>query len=187
MHITAREEYGLRCALQLARAHGHGSISASQIAQLEGISVEYVSKFMHLYKKSGLVMASRGVQGGFSLIKTPQEISLNEVFEALAKGQGANKDAPASGTIGAKPNLAVPITFCDQYAGSQDACVHLNECSVRPFWQLLEYYFNQMTRELFLSDLLHKEAKSRHRIESLVLQQVNLVKQELTGRCPKSI
>jgi DNA-binding IscR family transcriptional regulator len=40
MKISAQEEYGLRCLLQLARADSQGeSLTLAQIAQLEGISV----------------------------------------------------------------------------------------------------------------------------------------------------
>ena len=166
MHISALEEYGLRCALQLAKARGQGPLSASQIAELEGISIEYVSKFMHLFKKAGLVHAARGVQGGFSLVREAAAVSLKDVFEALKAKKTATGD------------------FCQQFAGQQKTCVHLNQCSVRPFWQLVSFYFEEMTRQLTLADLLAHESNTRHLIQSIVEDGVRSFKLKVKKEVP---
>src|SRR5205823_5937207 len=75
MHISAVEEYGLRCALQLASQPEGSVLAASQVAEREGISVQYASKILHLFRKAGLVSASRGMQGGFRLVRAADEIS----------------------------------------------------------------------------------------------------------------
>lgn len=163
MHISALEEYGLRCALQLAKGAGRGPLSASQIAESEGISVEYVSKFMHLFKKTGFVTAARGVQGGFSLVRSPNEITLKEVFDALKAKKTANSN------------------FCNQYAGQQQSCVHIHQCSVRPFWQLLSFYFDEVTHELTLTDLLEHENMTRDKIKALVGERIQAVKKAVAS------
>lgn len=145
MHISAVEEYGLRCALQLASlGDGQKVLAASQIAEREGISVQYASKIMHLFRKAGLVVASRGMQGGFRLARHPNEVTLKSVFASLREERTG---------------------FCNQYKGLQEECVHLTECSVRPVWNVLSSYFDAVLDQLTLGDLASSEDNSRKRIE----------------------
>lgn len=146
MHISAVEEYGLRCALQLASLEEGALLAASQIAEREGISVQYASKIMHLFRKANLVVASRGMQGGFRLAKRPSEVTLKSVFASL-------KEEKSSG-------------FCNQYKGLHQECVHLQDCSVRPVWNVLSSYFDAVLDQLTLGDLASTEDNSRKRIEN---------------------
>lgn len=154
MNVTSHEEYGLRCALQLARVYGRAQLPASRIAEKEGISVEYVSKFMHLFRKLGLVSSVRGTQGGFRLARAPKEINLLELLEAL------------------HPKRNLQLNFCQQFSGQRDCCVNLEECSVRPLWSLITFYFDSILKELSLEDLLDSEAEVRSRVESLLLKSI---------------
>jgi Rrf2 family cysteine metabolism transcriptional repressor len=137
MHISALEEYGLRCALQLARHYSDGHVPASQIALREGVSTEYVSKVMFLFRKAGLITAERGIQGGFMLARAPGEITLKQVLDSVASNKGAGGH-----------------DFCSGFAGKRDECVHLGGCSVRPVWNLISTYFSAVLRDLTLSDLI---------------------------------
>jgi len=68
MKISAQEEFGLRCLLQLARAETHReSLTLGQIAVLEGISVANAGKLMWILNKAGLVQSQRGTKGGYRL------------------------------------------------------------------------------------------------------------------------
>ena len=145
MHISAVEEYGLRCALQLASLSEKELLAASQIAEREGISVQYASKIMHLFRKAGLVEATRGMQGGFRLSKVPQEIPLREVFAAVREDKSTE--------------------FCSQYKGQQNECVHMSNCSVRPVWHVLSGYFDSVLEKISLEDLRRGEMESKKRIE----------------------
>ena len=58
MKISAQEEYGLRCLLQLARAETMGeSFTLTQLARLEGISTANAGKLMWILSKAGLVQS----------------------------------------------------------------------------------------------------------------------------------
>lgn len=146
MHITSVEEYGLRCALQLAKAYGTGHVPASAISEKEGISLEYVSKLMHLFRKAGIVQAVRGTQGGFGLVKSPGEVSLKEIFGALVTSKADAKD------------------FCKSHTGQRPECVHLGDCSIRPVWSMITGYFESVLDQLTLEDLIGKEEQTRKQI-----------------------
>ncbi|MGZ3695816.1 MAG: Rrf2 family transcriptional regulator [Bdellovibrionota bacterium] len=158
MHISAVEEYGLRCALQLASLEEGGQLAAYQIAEREGISVQYASKIMHIFRRAGLVSASRGMQGGFRLVKAPSEISVKLVFSALREERN---------------------DFCGQHKGLQDECVHLKACSVRPVWEVLFSYFDTVLEKLTLADLKRTESESRSRVDEFARLEAERIHKRL--------
>jgi DNA-binding IscR family transcriptional regulator len=69
MKISAQEEYGLRCLVQLANLADGESLTLPQIAEREGISQANAGKLMWLLNKAGFVQAG--------------DIRLNEVIKVL--------------------------------------------------------------------------------------------------------
>jgi len=159
MHISAVEEYGLRCALQLASLPQGSLLAASQIAEREGISVQYASKILHLFRKAGLVTASRGMQGGFRLVNPAESVSLQSVFRAFREDKEDE--------------------FCSQFRGQQSECVHLKECSVRPVFNVLAGYFDSVLKHLTLADLIHTEAEAKIRVEDFARSEAERLRNRL--------
>ena len=83
MILTAQEEYGLRCALSLARVAPGESLTLSQVAEAEGLTTAYAGKLMRLLVQAGLVESTRGRTGGYSLTRDPGEITVTEVVGPL--------------------------------------------------------------------------------------------------------
>jgi DNA-binding IscR family transcriptional regulator len=54
MRLTAQEEYGLRCLLQVAK-QAEGATTTPEIAEREGLSHAHVHKLMRLLRRGGLV------------------------------------------------------------------------------------------------------------------------------------
>jgi Rrf2 family protein len=69
MKISAQEEYGLRCLVQLANLREGESLTLNQIAEREGISQANAGKLMWLLNKAGFVQAMRGTKGGYTLAR----------------------------------------------------------------------------------------------------------------------
>lgn len=86
MKFSARTVYGLKAILVLASRFGEGSLSVSQIAKKEGISVAYLEQILNGLKKKGLVKSVRGPQGGYVLFKKPSEITLETLLYSLENG-----------------------------------------------------------------------------------------------------
>ncbi len=148
MNVSALEEYGLRCAARLAQLKDGETLSASEIAESEGLSVEYVSKFMLHLKRAGLVKTLRGIHGGFSLAKPPSEISIKAVLDGL---KGPRESA----------------SFCDGFSGRQSVCARRPGCSIRPFWGVLEKMFDGFTSRLSLEDLISSESETYLRAQQV--------------------
>ena len=112
MKISAQEEYGLRCLVQLANLPGGESLTLPQIAELEGISTANAGKLMWLLNKAGFVQSTRGTKGGYLLARAASEIRLNEIIKVL--------------------DADVVDKHCDSYTGVLDSCVHKGDCGIRP-------------------------------------------------------
>lgn len=112
MKISAQEEYGLRCLVQLANLPPGDSLTLPQIAEREGISTANAGKLMWLLNKAGFVNSTRGTKGGYFLARPSGDIYLNEIIKVL------DEDVLSS--------------HCESYTGVLDTCVHTGDCGIRP-------------------------------------------------------
>jgi Rrf2 family protein len=83
--ISTGAEYGLHCLLYLIESRGGGvrCASARDLAEMQGISVDYVAKLFTKLARAGLVTANEGVRGGFSLALPAEKITINDVVVAI--------------------------------------------------------------------------------------------------------
>lgn len=149
MKITANEEYGLRIILRVARllSNGVDLVSLHDIAEAEGISVENTAAILSHLRESQLIESVRGKYGGYRLAKTPAQINLYEIINALSKG-------------------TFDFDFCNSHTGLMDACVHNSDCSVRSVWSNLTKLINNFLASITLEQLMQDETSSGTGIHS---------------------
>ncbi len=138
MKMSAQEEYGLRCLLQLARLRGGESLTLAQIAEREGISVANAGKLLWLLNKAGLVQSQRGHKGGYYLARPATEIRLSEIIKILDDD--------------------LVQAHCKSYAGILDACVHMGDCGIRPVIVGLHEIVQRALSGITLAQLMDTEA-----------------------------
>lgn len=138
MKISAQEEYGLRCLVQLAGLPTGESLTLPQIAEREGISQANAGKLMWLLNKAGFVSAARGTKGGYSLARPSTEIYLSEVIKVLDADE---IDA-----------------HCDGYKGVLEMCIHKGDCGIRPVIVGLHEIVQNALSQITLAQLVGEEA-----------------------------
>ena len=138
MRITAQEEYGLRCILQLASAPPGEPLAGAEIARREGLSYPYVEKLLGILKRAGLAKGHRGVKGGYTLARPAERISLGDVGRALG-GFQTSQD------------------ICRRYTGNLQTCTHDDDCGIRPVWIGITQYVVEVMDSIPISQLLGKE------------------------------
>ena len=138
MKISAQEEYGLRCLVQLATLADGESLTLPQIAEREGISPANAGKLMWLLNKAGFVQATRGTKGGYSLARPATEIRLNEVIKVL--------------------DADVLNKHCESYTGVLDTCVHKGDCGIRPVIVGLHEIVENALSQITLAQLVGSES-----------------------------
>ena len=83
MKLSKKSEYGLRALLELTLAHGRTTLQRHDIADRQGIPVEFLEQILLMLKRAGLIASRRGINGGYTLIKQPGDISLGQVIRIL--------------------------------------------------------------------------------------------------------
>ncbi len=83
MKFSTRARYGMRAMLDITVNGEDKRVLLKDIAERQAISKGYLEHIMFQLKNSDLVIAERGVGGGYRLSRPASEIRLDEVFEAL--------------------------------------------------------------------------------------------------------
>ncbi len=139
MRITAQEEYGLRCLLQLAREGEGQGLTLKQIGEREGISPANAGKIMWLLSNAGIVKSVRGIKGGYVLARAAAEVSVGDVISVF--------------------DHADIEEHCKSFSGIQDVCVHNTDCGIRPVLQILNDTVKQVLGQITLAHLVNHEGE----------------------------
>jgi Rrf2 family protein len=83
MRLSRTIVYAIHAVLQLAESPGDVAISRSQLAAAGPLPERFLLEVLHALVAHGLVFSSRGVEGGFSLARRPEQITLRDIFEAF--------------------------------------------------------------------------------------------------------
>ena len=83
LNITKRAHYGILAILELARAYGSGYVQIKDIAERTGVPRSYLEQIFNRFVKNGLVTSLRGKRGGYQLARSPDEVTLLQVIEAV--------------------------------------------------------------------------------------------------------
>jgi Rrf2 family transcriptional regulator, cysteine metabolism repressor len=83
MMFSTKAEYGVRVMVELARRAGEEPIPLAEIAERGGLPLAYLEHLVAMLRKAGLVDSRRGSRGGYLLARSPTEITMAEVVEAL--------------------------------------------------------------------------------------------------------
>ena len=111
MQITRQADYAVRAVLFLSQIEPDERASTSQIAEDQRIPPSFLAKIVSQLSVAGLLQTSRGARGGVSLARSPEEISILDVVEAI--------DGP------------ILLNECVADGG---VCVFGDTCDIRPVW-----------------------------------------------------
>lgn len=111
MQITRQADYAVRAVLYLAKLGSDRRAATSQIAQEQQIPPSFLAKIVSQLSVAGLLQTSRGARGGVSLARSPEDISLLEVVEAI--------DGP------------ILLNDC---VAENGVCTFGDDCPMKPIW-----------------------------------------------------
>ena len=81
-HLTVSVEYGIHCLLWLASSPDVPQ-SSRDLADLQGISPTFLAKIFPKLEKAGIVRASEGARGGYVLARSPADITILQIVDAI--------------------------------------------------------------------------------------------------------
>lgn len=84
MKITAKLDYTCRILCELAREYSKGEpVRIEQLSKAEGVPANFLAQMLGELRNAKLVISRRGTQGGFLLARSPAEITLLDIIEAV--------------------------------------------------------------------------------------------------------
>ncbi|CEJ67974.1 RrF2 family transcriptional regulator [Chryseobacterium oranimense] len=78
--MSKRCKYALKAMVRLARNYNQGFLSTAVIAQDENISKKFLEQILLELKRAKLVNSKQGTAGGYYLLKSPDDISLADIY-----------------------------------------------------------------------------------------------------------
>jgi FeS assembly SUF system regulator len=130
LRISKLTDYGTVLLAQLA-ADPSSVRSAADLAGETGVALPTVSKLLKALARAGLVISTRGANGGYQLSRGATEISAADIIDAL--------EGPVS------------ITEC---SAAESLCEHEDVCSVGGSWQRINVAIRRALDDVSLSDLM---------------------------------
>jgi Rrf2 family iron-sulfur cluster assembly transcriptional regulator len=149
MKFSTKSRYGLRALFDMAYHSGTLPAQIKDISRRQNISPRYLEQIFQDLKKAGLLKSRRGPQGGYSLLKKPQEITVKDIVLA-AEGEMALVD-------------------CNKKKSTKEPCEFDNQCVTQRIWaeasQKLSDYFESVTLKDLCEDgkLMGLEKELDHR------------------------
>ena len=95
MRVSAKTDYALRAAVELAAAEGGPPVKGERLATSQSIPLRFLENILLQLRHAGLVESRRGAEGGYRLARPAAEISLADVIRAI--------DGPLAGVSGNRP------------------------------------------------------------------------------------
>ncbi len=83
MKITKKSEYALEALLDLAFGYGEKPLSLRELSAKNRISYKFLEQIMIVLKRNDFVESAKGKFGGYSLARSPKDITLGEVIRAI--------------------------------------------------------------------------------------------------------
>ncbi|MDR3288085.1 MAG: Rrf2 family transcriptional regulator [Peptococcaceae bacterium] len=136
MKLSTKGQYGVRAMMDLAQHTGEGPISLKSVAKRQAISEPYLEQLISSLRKAGLVKSVRGVQGGYTLGREPDEIRIGDIIRVL--------EGPIA-----------PVHCVSERDPAE--CNQLHTCMTRPVWEKVRDSIAGVVDAITLADLIKDE------------------------------
>jgi Rrf2 family protein len=134
VRISAKTDYALRAAIELAAIDSDGPVKGEAIATAQDIPLRFLENILGDLRNAGIVESRRGVEGGYLLARPADEIALADVVRAV--------DGPLANVAGTKPNAL-------SYDGSAE--------QLREVWVAVRAALRSVLEETTIADVAAKK------------------------------
>ena len=139
MRVTTRGRYGLRAILKLTASEKGKPIPIRELSEQEEISPEFLEQIFFRLRKAGIIKSTRGPGGGFQLDKSPDEITVKEIFDAVGE--------------------EISLTPCTSDTDPRAPCPRDGNCIARDMWVETSNMLIQYLDGITVKSILDKNAK----------------------------
>ena len=142
MKLTSKGRYAVMAMADLAKNTANTPISLTEISIRQGISLSFLEQLFLRLKKNNLVLSSRGPRGGYVLSKSPEEIKLSSIINAVDE--------------------KIKTVKCKKE--SNKGCNGKSiKCITHDLWDDLETHINNFFEKNTLKDIIYRVNKSKQK------------------------
>ena len=134
MRTTAKADYAVRAAVELAAAGAGDPVKAEQISEAQSIPLNFLENILAELRRGGIVESRRGAAGGYLLARPAEEITVADVIRAV--------EGPLANVRGVSPDLL-------EYGGSAER--------LRDVWVALRANVRGVLEQVTLADIAKGE------------------------------
>ena len=134
MNISAKSKYAVRALVELAQRNNGQPVPIADIASRRDIPLQFLEQLFSTLRKAGILNSHRGVRGGFSFNKLPEDVTVLEVVEVLD-----GNISPAVCTSGA-------------------SCEKIENCIMHEVWSETKSSLEDVLSQYNIGDLAAKES-----------------------------
>ena len=142
MKLTSKGRYAVMAMADLAKCKTNHPTSVTEISLRQGISISFLEQIFQKLKKNNLVQSSRGPSGGYLLTRSPENIKLSSIINAV--------DEKVK-TVGCKKEL------------KKGCNGKLFKCIAHDLWEDLETHINNFFERNTLKDIIYRANKALQR------------------------
>jgi Rrf2 family protein len=134
VRISAKVDYAVRAAVQLAAAEGSGPVKGDEIAAAQDIPINFLENILSLLRNAGFVMSRRGADGGYWLARPADRITIADIVRVI--------DGPLAAVRGVRPSET-------QFPAPAEP--------LRDVWVAVRASLRAILEEVTLADVVHNQ------------------------------
>jgi len=130
MRVTAKADYAVRAAVELAGSSADAPRKVDEVSQAQGIPLSFLENILTQLRSAGVVRSQRGPEGGYWLAHPADEVTLADVIRAV--------EGPLVGVRGQRPEEV-------EYGGSSE--------SLQQVWVALRANLRKVLERVTVADV----------------------------------
>lgn len=140
MKVSTKGRYAIRLMIDIG-IQNNGYVRLKDVAKRQEISIKYLEQIVGSLQKAGLLLSSRGAQGGYRLAKDPSDYNIGEILRAT------------EGSI-------APVSCLED---DVNKCSRNHICATLDFWQGLYDVINDYLDSHSLAELMEVERNNQEK------------------------
>ena len=130
MRISAKADYAVRAAVELAAATDEKPVKAERIATAQDIPLNFLENILGELRHAGIVRSHRGAEGGFRLAKPAEEITIADIIRAVEGPLASVRGGPPEETSYPGASEALPRVWIAVRANLRRVVEHVTVADV---------------------------------------------------------
>jgi Rrf2 family protein len=130
VRISAKADYAVRAAVELAATPGERPVKAELIATAQEIPLNFLENILGELRHAGIVRSHRGAEGGFRLARPPEQVTIADIIRAVEGPLASVRGGPPEETAYPGASEALPRVWIAGRANLRKVVEHVTVADV---------------------------------------------------------